>query len=74
MEFFFPNLSRNKLRISTNFIILGAMDQKLWVFEAFGQGLARAGMCYSQPARVDHMRKKWRIGPKKFKKNGALSS
>jgi hypothetical protein len=42
-------------------MILGAMDQKLWMFEVFGQGLARAGMCWSQLARIDHMRKKWSV-------------
>jgi hypothetical protein len=52
-------------------MILGATVQKLWVFEVFGQGLARAGMCWSQPARVDHFHKKWRAGEKKnSKKNG----
>jgi hypothetical protein len=50
--------------VSTIFIIFGLMDQKLWVFEVFGQGLARAGMCWSQLARVDHMRKKWSAGRK----------
>jgi hypothetical protein len=49
-------------------MILGATDQKLWVFEVFWQGLARAGMCWSQLARVDHSRKKWRAREKKFKK------
>jgi hypothetical protein len=34
--------------VSSNFMILGATVQKLWVFEIFGQGLARAGMCWSQ--------------------------
>jgi hypothetical protein len=53
-------VSRHKLIVSTNFMILGAMDQKLWMFEVFGQGLARAGMYWSQPARVDHLCKKWR--------------
>jgi hypothetical protein len=52
-------------------MILGAMDQKLWVFEVFGHGLAMAGMCWSQPARVHHMSKNWRVGgKKKFKKKG----
>jgi hypothetical protein len=49
-------------------MILGAMVQKLWVFEVFGQGLAMVGMCWSQPARVDHFHKKWRAREKKFKK------
>jgi hypothetical protein len=39
-------------------MIVGAMNQKLWVFEVFGHGLATAGMYWSQLARVDHMRKK----------------
>jgi hypothetical protein len=43
-------------------MILGATDKKLWVFEVFGQGLARVGMCWSQPARVDYLLKKWRAG------------
>jgi hypothetical protein len=55
-------------------MILGATVQKLWVFEVFGQGLARAGMCWSQPARVDHLHKKWRAGEKKIhKKMGRLA-
>jgi hypothetical protein len=49
-------------------MILGAMDQKLWRFEIFGQGLARAGMCWSQPTRIDHMHKKWRVEGKKNSK------
>jgi hypothetical protein len=36
---FFPIVSRNKLHVSTNFIILGAMDQKLYVFENFRRSL-----------------------------------
>jgi hypothetical protein len=39
-------------------MILGATVQKLWVFEVFGQGLARVGMYWSQPTRVDHLHKK----------------
>jgi hypothetical protein len=54
--------------MSANFMILGATDQKLCVFEVFGQGLARAGMCWSQLARVDHMCKKWRAGRFYFSK------
>jgi hypothetical protein len=34
-------------------MILGATDQKLWVFEVFRRSLGRAGMCWSQPARID---------------------
>jgi hypothetical protein len=48
------------LQVSTNFRILGAMDQKLWVFEVFRPSLSGAGMCWSQLARVDNLHKKWR--------------
>jgi hypothetical protein len=34
--------------MNTKCIIFGPMDQKLWVFEVLGQGLAMAGMCWSQ--------------------------
>jgi hypothetical protein len=54
--------------MSTNFMILGATVQKLWVFEVFGHGLARVGMCWSQPVRVDHLHKKWWAGEKKNSK------
>jgi hypothetical protein len=39
-------------------MILGATDQKLWMFEVFRQTLGRTGMCWSQPGGVDLMRKK----------------
>jgi hypothetical protein len=58
--------SCNKLCGSTNFIIFGPTDQKLWMFEVFRRSLGRAGMCWSQPARVHHMRKKWRTGGRNF--------
>jgi hypothetical protein len=55
-------------------MILGATVKKLWVFEVLGQGMAMAGMCWSQPTRVDHLHKKWRAGEKKnSKKNGQTS-
>jgi hypothetical protein len=59
---FSPDAPWNKLCVSTNFIILGTTDQKLWVFEVFRRSLGMAGMCWSQPARLDHMCKKWRAG------------
>jgi hypothetical protein len=34
--------------VSANFMILGATNQKLWVFEVFRRTLGRAGMCWSQ--------------------------
>jgi hypothetical protein len=49
IEYFFPpNASRNKFCISANFMILGATDQKLWMFEVLRRGLVRAGMCWNQ--------------------------
>jgi hypothetical protein len=39
LETFFPNVSQNKLCVSTNFMILGVMDQKLWVFEVSRRSL-----------------------------------
>jgi hypothetical protein len=57
--------------MSTNFMILGTTNQKLWVFEVFRRSLGKAGMCWSQLARVDHLRKKWKVGRKKnLKRNG----
>jgi hypothetical protein len=35
-ETFCEDASRRKLRVSANFMILGASVQKLWVFEVFG--------------------------------------
>jgi hypothetical protein len=35
------------------------------MFEVSRRSLGRVGMCWSQPARVDHLRKKWRVGRKK---------
>jgi hypothetical protein len=74
-EFFLPTRSLNKLHVNTNFMILGVTVQKLWVFEVF-RSLGRAGMCWNQPSRVDHLPKKWKAGEKKIQKkrdNLALS-
>jgi hypothetical protein len=38
------------------------MNQKLWMIEVSRRSLGKAGMCWSQPARVDHLCKKWRAG------------
>jgi hypothetical protein len=58
LKTFYECASRNKIRVSTNFVIFGPTDQKLWVFEVFRRSLGRAGMCCSQWGRVDHMCKK----------------
>jgi hypothetical protein len=55
-------------------MILGATNQKLWVFEVFRRSLGRAGMCWSQSARVDHMRKKWAGGKKNLEKREQSST
>jgi hypothetical protein len=54
-ETFFEHAPWNKLCGSIYFIIFGPTDQNLWVFENFRRSLDRAGMCWSQLARVDHM-------------------
>jgi hypothetical protein len=56
---FCEDASRYKLHVSTNFIIFGLTDQKLWMFEVFKRSISMAGMCYSQPARVDYISPKW---------------
>jgi hypothetical protein len=38
-------------------VFFGPTEQKLWVFEVSRRSLGRAGMCWSQPARVDHLHK-----------------
>jgi hypothetical protein len=44
-ETFCEHAPHNKLRGSTDFMIFGPMDKKLWVFESFRRSLGRAGMC-----------------------------
>jgi hypothetical protein len=44
-ETFCEDVSPRKLRMNTKFIIFEPTDKKLWMFEVFGQGLAKAGMC-----------------------------
>jgi hypothetical protein len=41
-------------------------DPKLWVLENFRRSLGRAGMCWSQPTRIDHMCKNMWIGGRNF--------
>jgi hypothetical protein len=61
---------RNKLCGSTHFIIFGLMDQKLWMFDNLRGNLGRAGMCWSQPTRVDYISpKRWVAGIRNFEKS-----
>jgi hypothetical protein len=41
--------------MSTNFIIFGHIDKKLWEFENIRRSVGKAGMCWSQLARVDYI-------------------
>jgi hypothetical protein len=49
-------------------MILGAMDQNLWVYEVFRSCLGKAGMCWSQPTRNDHSAKSREQEEKKIQK------
>jgi hypothetical protein len=71
-ETFCEHASRTKLRGKTKIVFFGPRDQKLWVFEVSRRSLGRAGMCWSQPARVDHLHKKWRAGRKKIQEKWEL--
>jgi hypothetical protein len=46
------------------------MDQKLWMFEVLRRSMGRAGMCWSQPARVDYISpKRWAVGIRNLEKS-----
>jgi hypothetical protein len=49
-----------KMRLTVSFagkkiVFFGSTDQKLWMFEVLRRSMGRAGMCWSQPARVDNI-------------------
>jgi hypothetical protein len=50
-----------KMRLAVSFAgvqksyFFGPTDQKLWVFENLKRSMGRAGMCWSQPTRVDYI-------------------
>jgi hypothetical protein len=49
--------------VEKKFVFFGSTDQKLWVFEVLRRSMGRAGMCCSQPARVDYISpKRWAVG------------
>jgi hypothetical protein len=72
-ETFFEHASRTKLRRKTKIVFFGPTDQKLWVFEVSRRSQGRAGMCWSQPARVDHLHKKWRAGRKNISRKMGIA-
>jgi hypothetical protein len=70
LETFFGHASRNKICGSTNLIIFGLTNQKLWVFENLRRSMGRAGMCWNQPTRIDYVSpKRWAIGIRNFEKS-----
>jgi hypothetical protein len=63
-------VTRHKLCVSTNFIIFGPTNQKLWMFEVFRRSMGMASMCCSQPVRVDYISpKRWAVGIRNLKKS-----
>jgi hypothetical protein len=43
-------------------VFFGPTDQKLWVFEVLRRSMYKAGMCWSQSARVDYITpKSWAV-------------
>jgi hypothetical protein len=51
-------------------VFFGSTDQKLWMFEVLRRSMGRAGMCWSQPARVDYISpKRWAVGIKNLEKS-----
>jgi hypothetical protein len=74
-ETFCEHAPQNKLHGSTNFIIFGSTNKKLWVFENFRRSLGKAGMCWNQLARIDHMCKKMLVkGRRIFCKGGVMGT
>jgi hypothetical protein len=51
-------------------VFFGPTDQKLWTFKVLRRSMDRAGMCWSQPARVDYISPKmWAVGIRNLKKS-----
>jgi hypothetical protein len=49
--------------VGKKIVFFGPTDQKLWVFEVLRRSMGRAGICWSQPARVDYIcPKRWAVG------------
>jgi hypothetical protein len=54
--------ARDKLCGSTNSINFRPTNQKLWGNKNFRRSLGRAGTCWSQPTRANHLCKKMWVG------------
>jgi hypothetical protein len=51
-------------------VFFGPTDQKLWTFEVLKRSMGKAGMCRSQPARVDYISpKRWVVGIRNLEKS-----
>jgi hypothetical protein len=56
--------------VGKKIIFFGPTDQKLWTFEVLRRCMGRAGMCRSQPTRVDFISpKRWAIGIRNLEKS-----
>jgi hypothetical protein len=68
---FYAHALRNRLHGNTNFMIFEPTNQKLWMFENFRRSLDKAGMYWSQPAKIDHMCKNMWVGGRRIFLGGA---
>jgi hypothetical protein len=51
-------------------VFFGSTDQKLWMFEVLRRSMGRAGMWWSQLARVDYISpNRWAVGIKNLEKS-----
>jgi hypothetical protein len=56
--------------VGKKIVFFGPTDQKLWMFEVLRRSMGRAGMCWSQPARVDYISpKRWAVGIKNLERS-----
>jgi hypothetical protein len=68
-ETFCEHASCNKLCRSTNFVIFGPTNQKLWVFENFRRNLGKAGMVVANEVELIKVSKSG--GIKRQKRGGS---
>jgi hypothetical protein len=56
--------------VGKKIVFFGPTDQKLWTFEVLRRSMGRAGMCWSQPTRVDYISpKRWAVGKRSLEKS-----
>jgi hypothetical protein len=70
---FFETFVKMRLAISftgKKILFFRPVDQKLWMFEVLRRSMGRAGMYWSQPARVDYISpKRWAVGIRNLEKS-----